>query len=37
MPVADMRELAYTHGKGTTKVIENDPGTGIARVIHLRL
>jgi hypothetical protein len=25
---------AYTHGKGTAEVIEDDPGTRIARMIH---
>lgn len=25
----------YAHGKGAAKVIEDDPGTGVARVIHL--
>jgi hypothetical protein len=24
----------YAHGKGTTKVIENDVGAGVASVIH---
>jgi hypothetical protein len=24
----------YTHGKGTAKVIENDPRAGVASVIH---
>jgi len=34
MPIAEMRVYAYTHSKGTTEVIEDDPGTGIAGVIH---
>jgi hypothetical protein len=33
----EMRICTYTHGKGTTEVIENDPRTGIAGVIHLLL
>jgi hypothetical protein len=37
MQEAEMRMRTYTHGKGTTEVIEDDPGTRIARVIHLRL
>jgi hypothetical protein len=32
-----MGVCTYTHGKGTTEVIENDPRTGIAGVIHFRL
>ena len=27
----------YTHGKGTAKVIQNDPGAGIATVIHVEI
>lgn len=29
--------VAYTHGKGTAEVIEDDPRAGIAGVIHLRV
>ena len=29
-------EKTYTHGEGAAKVIENDPRTGVAFVIHLR-
>ena len=28
---------AYTHGEGTAEVIEDDPGTRVARMIHFVL
>jgi hypothetical protein len=31
---ARVEEGTYTHAKSTAKVIENDPGAGVARVIH---